>query len=316
MTYSNDNKRTSQRVLVEMLTSMRPAGSKSERRFIREYILPLGVEQDKAGNLIKRIGDAPVMWSCHTDTVHRQGGKQLVTIGDGMIQLAATSTSNCLGADDTAGVWLMTEMILANRPGLYVFHRGEEIGGVGSSHIASRTPRLADGILAAIALDRAGTQDVITHQGNRCCSDVFAASLAGQLGMGYRPDDTGVFTDTANYVDIIGECTNLSVGYYHQHRAKECLDATFLTQLRDTLLTLDTRDLTYSRKSGERDPLDYGIYGLDYGPRDKDLAAEQYKQTRMSDMVRDFPEEVADILEAFGMDGDTLIRELELRHAF
>ena len=44
--------------------------------------------------------------------------------------------SDCLGADDGAGVFLMLEMIDANVEGTYIFHRGEERGGWGSSQIA------------------------------------------------------------------------------------------------------------------------------------------------------------------------------------
>src|SRR5215207_8746363 len=57
--------------LHEMLTYRRPASSKTEEQFIERYIRPLGVATDGAGNLHKRIGNADILWSCHTDTVHR-----------------------------------------------------------------------------------------------------------------------------------------------------------------------------------------------------------------------------------------------------
>lgn len=304
------SKPTDLRVLLEMLTRRRPAGSKTERRFIREYIKPLGVQSDAAGNLYKRIGSSPVLWSCHTDTVHREGGTQLVVVDSGVAKLSPKSTSNCLGADDTAGVWLMREMILAGVPGLYVFHRGEEIGGTGSSYIAARTPQLLNGIQCAIALDRAGRSSVITHQGGRCCSDDFARSLVGALaavGVDYEADDTGVFTDTANYVDLIGECTNLSVGYFRQHHKDETLDLAFIVKLRAALIALDQSTLVYARKPGEYDIEDYGgSWGFAYGDS---------PQQRMSDMVADYPEEVSDILQEFGLTADTLWTELYERGA-
>lgn len=297
--------------LLEMLTYRRPASSKTERRFIREHIFPLGMSIDDAGNVYKRIGDAPVLWSCHTDTVHRAGGQQLVTVQDGYAMLPKDSLSNCLGADDTAGVWLMREMILAERPGLYVFHRGEEIGGVGSSHVARKGSRLLEGTLCAIALDRAGTNDVITHQGGRCCSDTFAQRLADKLGMGFRPDDSGVFTDTANYVDHIGECTNLSVGYYKQHRTEECLDIPFLLSLRDRLLEIDTADLPIVRKPGEADAYDFGGWADRYS--DFTDYRSWFDQGTMSDLVRSHPEEIADLLIDYGFDMKELLRELGQR---
>lgn len=41
-------------------------------------------------------------------------------------------TSNCLGADCTVGVWLITEMIKAGVAGIYVIHNNEEVGCIGS----------------------------------------------------------------------------------------------------------------------------------------------------------------------------------------
>jgi hypothetical protein len=239
--------------LIAMLSFRRPAGSRSERKFISQFIWPLGVETDRKGNLFKRIGTAPIMWSSHTDSVHRMGGLQdLIRVGDFGIGVSKKSKSNCLGADDAAGVWLMREMILANVPGLYVFHREEESGGHGSKWIAKNNPKLLDGIKYAVAPDRRDKEDVITFQsGLRCCSDEFAASISDQLGMGYKACTGGSFTDTANYTGLIGECTNLSVGYDGAHSANEKLDAEFLLKLRDKLLHLDVSRLVEKRKAGE-----------------------------------------------------------------
>lgn len=272
--------------LMDMLTYKRPAGSKTERRFIREFIHPLGVDTDAMGNLYKRIGRAPVVWSCHTDTVHRDGGTQAISVAAGRVVLAKTSQSNCLGADDTAGVWLLTEMIKANRPGLYIFHRAEEIGGVGSSHIASKTPNLLTGMDCAIALDRRGTTDIITHQaGGRCCSDAFAGALARALGTGYAPDSGGLFTDTANYTGLIGECTNVSVGYYSEHSAREALDIEHVLKLRQALLAIDTESLPIERTPGEPDPDDYGdAFGF-IDPYDQSARGEW----TMTDLVKTTP---------------------------
>lgn len=307
------------RTLAEMLAYMRPAGSRTERRFIRDFITTLGARHDAAGNLILRIGAAPVLWSCHTDTVHGRGGMQMVEYADGMAHLPRGSRSTCLGADDTAGVWLMCEMILAQTQGLYVFHRGEEIGGIGSNHIAWRTPALLSGIDCAIALDRRGTSSVITHQGGRCCSDAFAQSLAAQLGGTFAPDDTGTFTDTANYVDTVGECTNLSVGYYSQHTKSECLDLSFLLGLRDRLIALDISALAIERVPGETELLQddwahkyfgtaYGsMGGLDYYPNDN------RRPRSMAQLVRDYPDEIADLLVEYGYDADGLTHEIYAR---
>lgn len=306
--------------LHEMLMWRRPAGTKSERKFIKRYIEPLGVNHDGYGNLIKRIGDAPVLWSCHTDTVHKEGGLQAVDYDNGMFSLTDRKQSNCLGADDTAGIWLMSEMIKRGVSGLYVFHRQEECGAGGSQFIADRTPALLKDIKCAIALDRKGKGDVITHQFGRCCSDAFAKSLAAQLntdGLAYKPDSTGMFTDTANYTDLVGECTNLSVGYCGQHSSHESQHGVHALQLLDALQRVDVNALTFERKPGESSLGDYGdwssfSYGSNYGKVEKkgweswDDYAPLPARRELIHLVKDYPEEVADFLDHNGIDDDEL----------
>jgi hypothetical protein len=126
------------RVLYEMLTYKRRDNSKTEEEFIETFIRPLGVEEDAYGNLYKVIGETPiVLWSSHTDTVHAEGGRQQLELTeDGWLGIPEDGKSNCLGADCGAGVWIMVNMIGRGVPGLYVFHRGEESGGQGSTYFA------------------------------------------------------------------------------------------------------------------------------------------------------------------------------------
>jgi hypothetical protein len=65
-------------VLADMLSYCRPHNSKTERGFIGKYIHPIGVKFDKKGNAHKIIGDAPVIWSSHLDTVHDKRGMQQI----------------------------------------------------------------------------------------------------------------------------------------------------------------------------------------------------------------------------------------------
>ncbi len=302
-----DGTASSLRVLVGMLTRMRPAGSKTERRFIREYIRPLGVQTDRAGNLIKRIGTAPVLWSCHTDTVHKLGGTQPLTISNNVARLDPLSKSNCLGADCTTGVWLMREMILAGVEGLYIFHRGEECGGIGSSFIARHTPELLAGIKYAIAFDRKGYENIITHQFDRCCSDAFAHSLSDALASAglphYKPDDTGLFTDTANYTHLVGECTNLSVGYHSQHSKLETQDLGYAVELLDALLRLDMSMLISARAPGEVDP--------DPWPQCAPVTQDTYD--RMTRLVMEYPDIAADVMADYGLGASDLMDEIYAR---
>lgn len=241
--------------LLDMLTYCRPTGGATEHDFITRYIVNLpGAERDPYGNWHVIIGESNVLWSCHTDTVHTQGGRQTLHMREnGIVGLSKRSkhVSSCLGADDTAGVYICREMILRGIPGHYIFHTNEEAGGIGSQDIAQLCPALLDGIDFAIAFDRKGTRDVITYQCGECCSDAFAWSLAHALDYaglsGYRPSDRGIFTDTAQYVAIIGECTNLSIGYEHAHTLLETLDTKHVDKLLNALCRLDTSTLVSER---------------------------------------------------------------------
>lgn len=255
--------------LTEMLRYRRPAGSKTERRFIARYIANLpNARCDAFGNyVVVTDSTCPILWSAHTDTVHRIGGMQAVAHDQRASLLSLDDDnrdtfrfSNCLGADDTIGCYLLCRMVKAGVPGFYIFHRAEERGGIGSSRIAHAYPSAMKHLTMAIALDRRGTSDVITHQGwARCASDRFARSLAAVLndcGMRYKPDDTGIFTDTANYTDVIGECTNLSVGYAHEHTPFETVDLLHVDALAHALTHADFSQLAVERKPGDDDPDD------------------------------------------------------------
>jgi hypothetical protein len=300
------------KALWQMLQTMRPAGSRTEEQFIRDWIAPLGTYEDGYGNHILRIGTAPIMWSSHTDTVHRQEGSQRITQKGGWVKLSETEkNASCLGADCTAGVFLMRELVLAGVEGLYVFHREEECGGFGSDWIANHTPELVDGIQACIALDRKGTDSIITHQaGGRCASDAFAASL-GKMLPSYKKDETGLFTDSANYVHLIPECTNLSVGYEGAHTPSETLAYLHLLDLRDWLIRMDWRKLAIQRKPEPKKARSFyraASWAADdfddfepYGSRSGNYAARS-----VYDFVTRYPDETADMLEQYGISLDDL----------
>ena len=181
-----------------------------------------------------------VLWSCHIDTAHAEGAgtEQTITFDTTDTMMAAAGTQP-LGADNGAGMWLLLEMIAAGVPGTYVFHRGEECGGVGSRGMAKWWPDLISKHTHAIAFDRKGRRDVITHQFmGRCCSEDFANQMCTLLDMGHEPDDGGTFTDTASYVELIPECTNVSVGYDNEHTQHETLDLEYLSALRDRVIAV------------------------------------------------------------------------------
>ena len=157
---------------------------------------------------------------------------------DGMkykIEKVFDTLPNVLGADDKLGCYIMCRLLQAKVPGLYVFHVGEECGGIGSSYIAKETPDVVKNIDHCVAFDRMDYEDIITNQsGGRCCSDEFAEALAKQMNVKLPPmkqmskSSGGTFTDSANYTRLIPECTNVSVGYKRQHTESEHFDHEWL----------------------------------------------------------------------------------------
>lgn len=244
--------------LVHMLRTCRPHQSDREFTCVTDWLVPLDLRWDKFGNGYKKIGKDPIVaWSCHTDTVHRCGGSQLIEFDkeSGNVKLSKDSKSNCLGADDTAGMWIMIEMVKAKVPGLYLFHRAEEVGTLGSKWIAAKTPNMLEGVQACVAFDRRGRDSIITFQRSmRCCSDEFALSLGAKLGDDFKTDPTGLWTDSASYVDIVAECTNVSVGYTGEHSSSETLHIPTCVKLLDHMLQFDATGLMIKRKPGEKEP--------------------------------------------------------------
>lgn len=242
--------------LVHMHTYARPAGSPIEQAFINRYLVPLGAVRDEHGNYMLVIGDTPrVVWSSHTDTVHRDEGMQRVKLKGS--RLSGRGVDSCLGSDDTVGVWLMCEMVRRGVPGRYLWHYGEEKGCIGSRALVRTEPDWLAETDMVIALDRRGVKDVITHQcGSMTCSDAFASALADQLNAGddtlrYAPSDRGLFTDSESYADDVAECTNLAVGYSDAHSTHESVDCAHALRLLERLCCLDTALLPISRRPGD-----------------------------------------------------------------
>lgn len=243
---------------IHMLTFRRPSRSHDAEAFGRRFLRPLMGKPDRFGNYF--LNNGPVLFTAHYDTVHRTGGRQHVEVYGNWAGLPARSRSNCLGADCTAGIWLILKMIEAGVPASFAIFADEEIGGLGSAKFAQTAPDFD----AVISLDRKGVDSIITHQlGYRTASDAFADSLAWALGLDLRPDPTGSFTDSANFDHFVPECTNVSVGYYRQHTREEVQDLAHLALLESRLIEADWSILQIERiAQNEFDETDW----LDFEP--------------------------------------------------
>lgn len=236
-----------------MLSHGRPHDDPFTDYFAGRYILrPLwmaGIKPhvDVQKNIVFKIGESETLFSCHYDTCHRKGGFQHLEF-DEKEGLIWKNDGECLGADDGGGVWVLLQLALAKKPGLYIFHNGEERGCVGSRFIAEKREDLLKPMKRAIAFDRRGVHSIITEMSpGKTCSDTFALELAKRLKMKHSPDPTGTMTDTGRYIKLIPEVTNVSVGYANEHGPRETLDADYLFELCERLVDVDFETLPVVR---------------------------------------------------------------------
>lgn len=338
------------RTLVEMLTYMRPHGSAAEAEFIERWLRPLADFEDEAGNLVTVVptneeGLPTVIWTAHTDTVHRASGYQRVVCIDNVASLKPVMKpgktpgdlklvgydGSCLGADDTAGIWLMLNMIAAEVPGMYVFHRGEEKGCIGSSAFVERFKDDLASVDAVISFDRRGTRDIITHQmGVRTCSTAFAKSLAKAIGLGHKPCDGGSYTDSNEYAHVVSECTNVAVGYYSQHSSAETLDVAYLERLAHAMCKIDIGTLVIERDPSTYDSLytslgatrntrgtawdEYGTKWWDSWSDEEERTVSAYDEwNTLVKIVQENAADVADLLLDMGYSTDGVVEMLYMQ---
>lgn len=252
------------KTLARALSMKRPHESEGTRRLTDwlEANAPAGarVRRDEAGNLhvdARKTTDNRTLFVAHVDTVHHDEGPNKIRKTDTHWHADGAP----LGADDGAGVAMLMHLLTEGVAGYYLFTQGEECGGIGAKFAARQRDFLSD-FDRAIAFDRRGIDSVITHQSRgRCCSDKFAEALSNELcadmTLMYSPDDTGVYTDTAEFIDVIPECTNISVGYYSEHSDRESLDITHFAALAERVVLIDWDSLPVDRDPTVPEPREY-----------------------------------------------------------
>lgn len=217
-----------------------------------EEFLPDDIKQDRFGNYFYQIGDdSRVIFTSHLDTVSGEY-KDIIHTFDKHKKIVGTDGTTTLGADDKAGVTIMLYMIENKIPGLYYFFIGEEVGCIGSNKVSSQTQIFnKHNYDKVISFDRRGNTSVITHQSKlRSCSDEFAENLCNELnsyGLGMETDETGVCTDSLEFINDIPECTNISVGYLDEHTFDETQDLEFLVRISKACVKVDWEKLPVKR---------------------------------------------------------------------
>lgn len=244
---------------LSLTTKTYPHGHEEE---VLEYLPEL--DKDQHGNYYKIIGDNPapsVMFSSHLDTAdRRQVPTSLYSRQEDGQEIIYTDGTSILGADDKAGVTVMLYMMFNNVPGVYYFFIGEERGGVGSSDVSRNFDKIEhlQNIKRCVSFDRRNYHSIITSQYVVCCSDEFGEALSKEFSksnLKMELDPTGIFTDSANFVDNIQECTNISVGYFDEHTTKEHQNITFLEKLAKACVKVNWEELPTVRKVGLDDDI-------------------------------------------------------------
>jgi hypothetical protein len=245
--YSPKNPR---KTFLSLVTKTYPHGNEDE---VLQFLPTL--QKDIVGNYYTIVGGhTETMFTCHLDTADR---KQMITnllsVKEGEDEIIVTDGSSVLGADDKSGTTVMLYMMEHNVPGLYYFFIGEERGGIGSHALADvfeSVDYLKD-VKRCVSFDRRNYHSIITSQmGTECCSPEFADALCAAYnanGMSMKPDNTGIYTDSASFIDDIPECTNVSVGYFNEHTGKERQNITFLAKLCEASVKIDWKSLPTKR---------------------------------------------------------------------
>ncbi len=238
---------------ISLVTETYPHGQEEE---VMKF-MPQGLTKDEFGNYYKVIGKSETMFTSHLDTADRtKSYVNLLSVQKDGDEIIMTDGTSILGADDKAGVTVMLYMMAHNVPGVYYFFIGEERGGIGSYKLAAaynKYEHLKD-LKRCVSFDRRNYFSVITRQSYRqCCSDEFAKALAGELnksGLNISLDPTGIYTDSASFIDEIPECTNISVGYFSEHTTKECQNISFLERLAKACVSVNWESLPTVKKVG------------------------------------------------------------------
>ena len=230
-----------------------PYGTEAKR--FSTLLSDLGARKDDHGNFILDVGESRTVFASHLDTASYTKMQRVRRVVDG--DLIKSDGKTILGADDRAGIAVMLHLIRNEVPGRYVFFVGEERGRIGSEKSARKDADMWRGKYDRMIMwDRYGMNSIITHQmGTQSASDTFAETLAAmytgassqleaQLPSIYlKPDDNGMYTDSYSFIDLIPECTNISVGYMSQHTTAEQQDARFLIAMAETSVQIAWEDL-------------------------------------------------------------------------
>ena len=219
--------------------------------------LPSGYKKDSVGNYYYEIGDSETLFTTHLDTYSAKLEKVNHVIDKDDPYKIGTDGTTILGGDNKLGCTILIGMIKNNIPGTYYFFIGEEpilSGGLyGSKNALKNYPDFFTKFKRCIAFDRRGYGSIVVRQmGRMCCSPDFAKAIAEEFDIrGIKWDSEGgygYYTDTAVFMDVIPECTNLSAGGFNEHYTTEWVDLNYTYKVYQAALEMDWESLPVVRE--------------------------------------------------------------------
>lgn len=222
-----------------------------------EKYLPSGYKKDSVGNYYYQIGNSETLFTSHLDTFSTEYEKINQIIDKDDPYKISTDETTILGGDNKLGCAILIGMIKNNIPGTYYFFIGEEpldSGGIyGSKNALKSNPEFFKKFKRCIAFDRRKYGSIVIRQmGRMCCSMDFAKKIAEEFDIrGIKWDQEGGFgyyTDTAVFMDIIPECTNLSAGGFNEHYKNEWVDLNYTYEVYKTALDVNWESLPTVRE--------------------------------------------------------------------
>lgn len=222
-----------------------------------EKHLPRGYKTDSIGNYYYQIGKSETLFTTHLDTYSANLEKVNHVIDKDDPYKIGTDGKTILGGDNKLGCSILIGMIKKGIPGTYYFFLGEEpilSGGLyGSSNALKANSDFFTKFKRCIAFDRREYGSIVVRQmGRMCCSKDFAEGIAEEFDIrGIKWDQEGgygYYTDTAVFMDVIPECTNLSAGGFNEHYTSEWVDLNYTYKVYEAALEMDWEALPTVRE--------------------------------------------------------------------
>lgn len=285
------NKESFKELFLKLTQYTIPFGNESKL----EKYLPSGYKKDSVGNYYYQIGDSRTLFTTHLDTYSRDYEKVNHVIDKNDQYIIRTDGKTILGGDNKLGCTILISMINDGIPGTYYFFIGEEpilSGGLyGSSEALKINPDFFKNFDRCIAFDRKEYGSIVIRQmGRMCCSPEFAKAIADDFDIhGIKWDSTkgfGYYTDTAVFMDIIPECTNISAGGFFEHFTKEWVDLNYTYKVYLAAKKLNWENLPIKRELQARFSKEEGKIDKYLGFNNSKIANEIHELMNLLDLSK------------------------------